>query len=165
MREVISGTEEEVSTHNLAVVAHEHSLKGIQSYDDMGVGAAVSFKRKKGPQVRHVAYAGTNMNISGMQTKVHAEQFALQQAMLDFENERDGIETTMKDMVVVVTGDKDYLTCGHCLQITRSVCEYLGCSPRQVNYIAASHKGGEMDEFDFREEKLDELLSTTYAEW
>lgn len=165
MREELTSTDKKISTHDLAVLAHEYSLKGIQSYDGMGVGAAVSFTKSRTNQMKHVAYAGTNMNLSGFQTKVHAEQNALQQALLDFEEDPRGVEVRMDKMVVSVTGEKNYLVCGHCLQVTRSVCEYLGCSPRTVDYIGANHLDGLPDEFDFKKEKLDELLSTTYAEW
>jgi len=165
MREVMATTGPDFHKDDLATVAHEYSLKGIQSYDGMGVGAVVSFTKTRTNQSKHFAYAGTNMNLSGFQTKVHAEQNALQQALLDFEDDDLGVRVKMNKMVVAVTGDKDYLTCGHCLQITRSVCDYLGCSPRQVDYIAANHKGEDRDTFEFREEKLDDLLSTTYAEW
>jgi len=160
MRQTISKKNEQITQKELS---HEaKSASTLSTHRGMGVGAACSFAIHYEHSVKYVAYTGTNINISGFQTKVHAEQFALQQAIMDLESIKDESNIVLEKMVVVTDNDAADLVCGHCLQVTRSVCEFFGCDANGVEYISANPTGE--DEFDFYRFPLSQHLGKTYAE-
>jgi len=162
MREAIVKKNSPITKNELAVEAQVASR--ISTHRTMGVGAACSFKLAyEESDEQYVGYTGTNMNISGMQTKVHAEQFALHQAMMDLASVRDIAHITLNKMVVVTDGESADLVCGHCLQVTRSVCDFFDCDANGVEYIAATEKA-DSDEFKFFRYTLGHHLGKTYAE-
>lgn len=122
----------------LADLARIYSKKALDTYSDYGVGAIL---------VTHVSgkqrvYAGFNINLSGMECKIHAEQLAAFQLLLDISNAMLNHKTTDEeislDKMIVVTSENDgAIKCGHCYQTLNGICNYLGSDPSQLEYIGA----------------------------
>lgn len=162
----------------LAQLAGEFAARGIDSYSDYGVGAVLVTNyydedlhgdADKG-HYRHI-YGGFNLNISGMQNKIHAEQLALFQAVLDIEFSGLQEESTLEKIIVATTEDDYSLVCGHCLQVVRSFCEHYDWEPSEVEYSATAYEGNEemlenrhVADWEFRRNTLAELLQDTYIE-
>lgn len=172
MRETASRGNRLFEIEELASIANMEATKDISSYGDMGVGAALGVAiGNDDPTIgaRFAAYSASNINISGMQVKTHAEQLALKQLLLDYEELDDSVNVVISDMVVVTDSECMDLVCGHCLQITRSVCDYIDCDPSGVSYVAGEKLGTGKYElgterYEFDKYSLNELLSETYAE-
>lgn len=162
MRETIVKEDEPLTKHELAVEAQVAST--LNTHRTMGVGAACSFMVDyHDSNKQFVGYTGSNINISGMQSKVHAEQFALHQAMMDLADVRECSNIVLNKMVVVTDAESADLVCGHCLQVTRSVCDFFECDANGVEYIAATEKN-DSDDFEFFRYSLGSILGKTYAE-
>jgi len=159
MREVITKQYNKITTEELAEKAEE--AMSTDTHRKMNVGAACSFTIHDSTNKVKVAYSGTNINISGFQTKVHAEQLALQQALMELGQTSKDKDVVLNKMVVVTDSDSENITCGHCLQITRSVCEFLDCRPEGVEYIGAQKEEGE---YVYNYNYVHDLLGKTYAE-
>jgi len=136
----------------LAQLAAEYAEQGIDDYSDYGVGAIVVvdfYDSEVDGDVdernfQHI-YAGFNINLSGFQHKVHAEQLALFQAILDIET--SGLKSNASlNKVIVATTDNDLaLHCGHCLQVISAACREYGWNKRHVGYIGAAYTGEEKE--------------------
>lgn len=165
-----------------ARIAREYAEYGLDSYSDFGVGVSllihfdhifvgedgeheVEFTDKQEVKDnRWMVYAGFNINISGMEYKVHAEQLAIFQALLDIHRWNLNEYADVKGMVVATTEDDLSLCCGHCLQVTRSFVDHLNSNPDKVAYTAAAKTDEEGKEFEYDSHNLSELLGHTYAE-
>lgn len=117
---------------DIARIACRHAAEGMDSYSDYGVGAALV--------VRHdhdmfTVYAGFNVNLSGMQMKIHAEQMALMNFVGDwpqYEDSNGEVQPVL--MLVNTTEDDGALRCGHCLQVATAVCNHFGFSTDDFLY-------------------------------
>ena len=155
----------------LANIASKYSDIGQDAYSDIGIGAALLVKMKSEDVCKHHIYAGTNINLSGMQTKIHAEQLALYDLIADSGLNNLAPFIDIEAMVVHSTRDNLELCCGHCLQITRSVCQHFETHPETVDYCAVAGQelyddSGNPEGVNWRWDRytLDELLGSTYAE-
>lgn len=155
----------------LANIASQYSDAGQDAYSDIGIGAALLVKMKNGDVCKYHVYGGTNINLSGMQTKIHAEQLALYDLIVDSELSSLTPFVDIEAMVVHSTRDNLELCCGHCLQITRSVCQHFATDPETVSYSAVAGQElyddrGNPEGVNWRWDRytLDELLGSTYAE-
>lgn len=185
MRSVESFEDPEVDMRELAEIAASSVNAGMDTYSDYSVGAAVavSFHTKlvgyednidAGNDETHVetrVYAGSNINLSGMEVKIHAEQLALFQAMLDIEEK--GLEpySILQDVMVVTSEDDMALRCGHCLQTFAGVCDHYDWDETNVGYHAAAGQSTYDDRgnpdgvhFDYDENSLADLLPESYVE-
>lgn len=159
-----------------AKIARNYSAYGTDQYSDYGVGCSIVVNFGQGRNVGDVRstgwnsnngiYAGFNINVSGMEYKVHAEQMAIFQLMMDMaENgipmdEESGVAL---GRVTVHTSENDHsLVCGHCLQVVRSFCDMVGQDPGKVEYVSVAEDSE--GEFDFRSFSVDDLLSPSYVE-
>lgn len=167
-----------IDKRDLAEVASSLSQHGIDDYSDYGVGAAVqvsfTHENEEGVQdeeLRYV-YGGFNINFSGMEYKLHAEQFALFQAIIDWKCSGMGWEDSGEhywdmevERVMVHTTEEDLaLVCGHCLQVLSSwddEMDYIACRGQET-YDDRGNPDGVA--WSFREQKLSELLPTTYTQ-
>lgn len=184
MRSVESTEEPRPDKRDIAEIAAAGASAGIDSYSEYGVGAAVVISFHDGDvgnavtledmhEESHVEthiYGGSNINLSGMEVKIHAEQMALFQAILDIEE--TGMEPyAILEQVMVVTSEDDLaLKCGHCLQVFAGACEHYSWDESRVGYHAAkgqtTYDGrGNPDgvHWDFRENTLKELIGETYV--
>lgn len=135
---------EEPGDELLASVAKNQSEIGIDSYSDYGVGVGLlvkaDFDEATGgdkPKVEYKVYGGCNINLSGTEIKMHAEQLALFQALMDIEY-YDMRKYSYLEKIVVVTTEHDMaLRCGHCFQVLHAGCEYLKSHPDNLIYMAA----------------------------
>lgn len=167
----------DIGNPELAGIAEAHAKAGMDSYSDYGVGAALlveisipnggyqnapSQMYRTGNSQKEI-YAGFNINLSGMEMKIHAEQLALFQMALDWHGTMMWENITIEKMVVVTTGDDASLVCGHCLQVLRGFCEELNQDAGDIWYIAANRVDGEAG-WSYYPEKVKTLLGETYIE-
>ena len=168
------GSEDE----NLAQLAAKLSERGMDTYSGYGVGAVIVVDYTGGRDAvadefkkhnTHI-YGGFNINLSGMEYKVHAEQLALFQAMLDMEISGLFSEPTLEKVVVVTTGNDHSLVCGHCLQVFNGVSDHYNWDIENIDYISAAYEGNEdkpenyhKSDWDFEKFTLDELLGKSYV--
>jgi cytidine deaminase len=183
MRDITDNYRDATSLRGLSRIAEEYSLEGLDSYSDYGVGAALLVDFAPQWSSKPQVYAGFNVNLSGMEVKIHAEQVALFQFLLDLETispteqfphiyEEEGDmgnapedlkdNARIKSMVVVTSEHDGAVKCGHCLQVTEAVCEYIYCDPSEVDYIAAWRTDGDVKPFKYNSNTLQELLGHTY---
>lgn len=135
---------EEPGDKYLASVANTQAEIGIDSYSNYGVGVSllvkVDFDEATGgdkPEVEYKVYGGSNINLSGTEIKMHAEQLALYQAIMDIEY-YDMRKYSYLEKIIVVTTEHDMaLRCGHCFQVLQAGCQYLRSHPDKLDYIAA----------------------------
>lgn len=166
------------SEEMLAQMAGELASSGIDTYSEYGVGAIALVEFNSSPN-KFVAdghehlevYGGININISGMEYKVHAEQLAMFNLVMDIETESIFKSCDLKKIVVATTENDHSLTCGHCLQVIRGLSEHYGWTPSEVDYmsVAAPNGSGELDnqlpiEWEIEHHTLDELMPSTYVE-
>lgn len=177
MRSVNTDYPVETTDESLAQLAAEFAERGMDERSGLGVGATavVNYRddelHQQEPEDshRHI-YAGFNINISGMEYKLHAEQLALFQVALDIELANLQSQSDL-EKVVVVTTDHDYsLVCGHCLHVARSFCEHYNWNSYEVDYIAAAYEGSEenidnfhLSDWGLERETIADLLPETYT--
>lgn len=165
-----------------AKVARDYAEHGLDEYSEFGVGASllihfdsITLEEDGGYSVdftdneevknnRWMTYAGFNINLSGMEYKVHAEQMAIFQALLDIHRFDLKKYADVKGMVVATTEDDLSLCCGHCLQVTRTFVDHLNSNPDKVAYTAAAKSDNDGEKFEYDSHNLSELLGYTYAE-
>lgn len=129
-------TEEEV-----AEIAKNHAEMGVDNYSEHGVGAALVVNIEVD---EFAVYAGSNFNLSGFQTKVHAEQLACFQLLLDMHSYiYNDIDIEMRTLMVNTTEDDGAFRCGHCLQVVSAVCRHLGQSRDNLHYSGARKLDGQ----------------------
>lgn len=165
-----------------ARLARDYAKRGKDSYSDYGVGAALTIEIAPEWTSEFVTYAAHNINLSGMQVKAHAEQLALFQMVLDIEssepaNVYDDLYAGLKhherksaikenlsvDSMIVATTENDLaLSCGHCLQVTHSVCQLYNCDPSDVAYTAVAFDDNNNLFTD--KQTLTDLLPDTYSD-
>lgn len=167
-----------VTPESQAQTAAYYSLNGIDDYSEVGVGVSLAvtfgntFPSEKGePDKAYAIYASHNINISGFQTKAHAEQGALRQFMEEYVKRGSPDDARIARMMVVTTKGDLSLVCGPCLQYTRSVANFIGQDPDEIMYWAARPKYCNVEEavnadaeWEFRKGKVGQYLSRTYAE-
>lgn len=191
MRNVDDNYLNATSEKGMAEIAAEYARVSMDSYSEYGVGAALLVE--VAPEWTHhsMVYAGTNINLSGMEVKIHAEQMALFQALMDlkhasptddfsdvYSEDGDADNTpedfwgnvTLSKMVVVTTENDGALKCGHCLQVLSGACEFLNSDPEDLQYIAARGQAtydgrGNPDgvHYDYDRYTLQELIGDTYV--
>jgi len=161
----------------LAKAAAQLAERGMDTYSGYGVGATITIsyhhdKEDDSVHKKHNThiYGGFNINLSGMECKIHAEQLALFQAMIDMEVSGLFNVADLEKVVVVTTGHDHSLVCGHCLQVFTGVSDHYGWDISEVDYISAAYEGEEekpenfhMSEWDFEKFTLEELLGHSYV--
>lgn len=176
MRSVDSSEGVRFDSRELAEEAGLESGNKLDVYSDYSVGAVieVSFDTDdvdSQDEVRYHMYSASNINLSGMEYKIHAEQLALFQAILDIEEH--GLQDCAElERVVVQTSENDKsLVCGHCLQVFVGACEHYGWDTEEVGYNAVSYtemygSRGSPDgvNYQFDRNYLSELIPETYIE-
>lgn len=149
-----------------AELARLHAIDGIDEYSDYGVGSVVTIDTGLGSEESWHTYGGFNINLPGMQVKMHAEQMALYQALMDIEIKDGGVSeespVDLVDVMVVTTEDDLSLVCGHCLQVARSFCNAVGTDPDDVIYSAAALTDD--NEFEYDRHPLSDLIGDTYVD-
>lgn len=161
MRHVNGDYTNPTSEKGRAEIARTYADLGMDTYSDLGVGAAVTVKMDSSFNT----YAGFNINMSGMQIKMHAEQLALFQAVLDIRDKKvDDVE--LVGVTVCTTEDDGSLVCGHCLQTMRAFCEEFDAwSDHGMTYTSAILEGDyQKPEFTYNKRLLKNLLGETYVE-
>ena len=168
----------EVSNLELAGIAEAHAKAGMDSYADYGVGASILVEitipnggYQNAPSqmyqtgnTQQEIYAGFNINLSGMEVKIHAEQLALFQIALDWHDTLMWDNLSIKKVMVVTTGDDMSLVCGHCLQVVRGFCKELRQVGDDVWYIAADRRSDDEGDWKFNPNMRGELLGESYIE-
>lgn len=160
-------TGSEPSDKELAEIADVQENGRIDPYSDYGVGVALlvklDFDEATGgdkPKVEYKIYGGNNINLSGTEIKMHAEQLALYQALMDI-NYYDMREYASLEKIVVTTTKYDMaLRCGHCFQVLHAGCEYLRSNPDRLDYIAA---GKDDDTWVMEKFTLGDLFPGSYT--
>jgi cytidine deaminase len=163
MRSIDNRAFDMIDDEHLADLARIYSNKALDTYSDYGVGAIL---------VAHVSgewyvYAGFNINLSGMECKIHAEQLAAFQLLLDISNDMEVHETMVEEVtlekVIVVTSDNDgAVKCGHCFQTLNGICNYLESDPEKLKYIGA--KKISSDNWEFSRASLAERFPGSYVD-
>lgn len=161
----------------LAKAAAQLAERGMDTYSGYGVGATLTMDyndEDTDPEIHkkhntHI-YGGFNINLSGMECKIHAEQLALFQAIIDMEVSGLFNVGELEKVVVVTTGNDHSLVCGHCLQVFNGVSVHYGWDIPEIEYMSAVYEGNEdrpenyhMADWDFDKYTLDELLGDTYV--
>lgn len=132
-----------VSENELARMANNEAQRGMDEYTDYGVGAALVVNYDGD---RFAVYTGRNIHLSGMQVKVHAEQLACFQLLLDLNHyEFQDYEISLRNMFVVTSEHDFALRCGHCVQVVTAVCEYLEQDRSEMLYTAAGKVDGQWE--------------------
>lgn len=153
----------------LAKAATDAVGYSMDSQSGYGVGAALLVEFP--PYIKNYAeslnknvhiYAGANMNFSGMQTKVHAEQSALQQFLTDAEMYMGAEHCDIRSVVVKTSEDDNSLVCGHCLQVFNGACEQFDFNPMSIEYCSVS-ESEDGERWDWEKYNMDELLTDTYV--
>lgn len=173
MRSVQTNYLNSASSKGMAMIAKEYSEFSADPYSGYGVGAALLVKypydtfdsEDLDGDYRHV-YAGFNINQSGMEFKMHAEQLALFQALLDARmrgadiGKGDG-HPELRQMVVVTTNHDLALKCGHCLQTLAPYAD------DEMTYMAAAPieklRAGRY-EWEYERTTFGELWGYSYTE-
>lgn len=175
MRTIIEG-DEAPSDRELAEKARELADSGIDSYSGYGVGAVLVTRLTTSTEPMEIynTYGGMNINLSGMEVKIHAEQLALFQALTDMRvSDLNDVlrENTDIFRIVVATSEDDLaLDCGHCTQVIYGACEYLGTDPAEVGYSAVKAQqtmteyGPDGVIWTWDRHTLKELKQTSYTE-
>lgn len=147
-------------------MARYHAINGMDQYSEYGVGAAVTIDTGLDAEETWHVYGGMNINLPGMQVKMHAEQMALYQALMDVALLTDGRmsdpDVDLVDVMVVTSDDDLSLVCGHCLQVSRAFCNTVGTDPDDVLYSAAALTDDH--EFEYDRHKLSGLLGDDYVD-
>lgn len=179
------GDEHAISTSDkgMAEVASDYADISMDSYSEYGVGAVLLVDVAPEWTYRGALYGGTNINLSGMEVKIHAEQMALFNALMDlrltnptedisdiYSEDGDANNTpddfwdniTLSKMVVVTSENDMALKCGHCLQVLSGACEYLDSPPEDLTYIAAAGGDG-FGSYKYDRYTLQELIGDTYV--
>jgi len=151
-----------------ATDAMESSMDGRSGYH---VGAAVRAHiegglshDEKSSGTEEYLYTGTNINFSGIQTKVHAEQMALRQLLLDMQQFSDKSDVRINDVVVRTSEDDMALVCGHCIQVFVGACEEFGFNPTSIRYIACSACEHPKSKYKYEKKMLADLMAPSYVE-
>lgn len=170
MRSSYNKNGEEVDDRTMAELASGVSSLALDSYSDFGVGAAVEVQIDTPHRTQYHVYQGININLSGMEYKLHAEQMAVFNALLDLRNADVEEYATLKRVVVHTTENDHSLVCGHCIQVLHGVCNHLDQLPVDVAYWGVRGKElydgrGNPDgvHFTYRKENLGELIEKTYV--
>ena len=147
----------------LADTARRVSTYSMDTYSGSGVGAAllISF------DTEYMIYSGCNINLSGMENKIHAEQIAAFQALMDMQgvglDKDDARDYIDLEKIVVVTNEHDLaLRCGHCFQVLNGICSYIETDPYEFEYIAAAKDSN--DEWEFIESTLGDEFGDSYVD-
>lgn len=166
------------SVKGMADVAYCYSHAGMDP-SGYGVGAALllchdySEREEQTIQDDKISekwpvYAGSNINMTGFQHKVHAEQLAIQQAIMDIRLHDLKDVTEVRQMVVRTTDNDHALCCGNCLQMMRAFCNWVGTDPDEVSYISATverfPEGNTSQKYSFDMKYVSDLLGETYCE-
>jgi len=150
---------DEVSEEEVAKIAARHAAEGMDSYSGYGVGAALVVAHGDN---QFTVYAGFNVNLSGMQTKIHAEQMALMDFVADWPHYvADDQNVELRMMMVNTTEDDGALRCGHCLQVATAVCNHFGFSREDFLYGSVIE---EEDRFKTEMYPLDYLMPEPHTE-
>lgn len=176
----------EINLETLAQVAGQHSTWGLDPRSGIGIGASVLMdyshseadyqtapsRLYEDPDNHRYVYGGMNISLSGMEIKIHAEQLALFQAIIDIEQFKLNEFAEIEKVVVVSSRDTKELCCGHCLQVVRGIGKWLGQDPGKIDYIATEGKSmlgrdgkPEGTNWTYDKYKIDDLLPNTYCEW
>jgi len=176
---------ESVGPKSQARTASSQAVKGVDDYSTVGVGVSlivslggINDSDDEEDPTYYTEYASHNINISGFQTKEHAEQGALRHFMEDYIGRGEPDGTEIHRMMVVTTEGDLSLVCGPCLQYMRSIAHYIRQDPDDIMYWAARPsyfsveevaesvpiEKGEDAVWEFREGKVGDFLSETYAE-
>lgn len=163
MRDVNSTHASNDSITLQAATAKRYAELKLDTYSDYGVGAVLVVDVADTKYL----YGASNINLSGMEYKVHAEQMAAFQALLDIKAEITSIESHLDSItlerVVVVTTESDLaLRCGHCFQVLNGLCSYLDSDPHDLEYIAARQNSD--NEWELRETTLAEQFEDSYVD-
>lgn len=170
MRSEYSNNGKVLSDVKMGELATDASGWSMDAYSDYGVGAVVEMVVEAPSMDSYHAFQGTNINISGMEQKIHAEQLAMFQALLFIESNNLRGEAELGRVVVHTTENDHSLLCGHCLQVLHGVCYHLGQEAGLVEYDSVTAKNlegrrgmPEGVEYDFERHTVDELLSDSYV--
>jgi cytidine deaminase len=147
----------------LATTARRLSKWSMDTYSEYGVGAALSITFGSESKV----YSGCNINLSGMENKIHAEQLAAFQALIDMQGlglkDEGGKKYFDLNKIVVVTTENDLaLRCGHCFQVLNGICSYTETDPYEFEYIAAANNSD--GEWEFIESTLGDEFGDSYVD-
>lgn len=170
----------------IARVARKYSQVSIDNRSSFNVGAAVCLSiddkgeiferykdefedeetklRSRNRGILNPIYPGCNFNLSGMQVKEHAEQLALKKALMDVKSFGMKEEADLKNIIVFTSSHKRELVCGNCLQVARTVCNFLSTDPDNVRCIGADVNNEGEEWYTYRRKTLSNLLPETYAE-
>jgi len=147
----------------LARIANRLSKYNMDTYSGYSVGAALAVAF----DVDTFVYSGCNINLSGMENKIHAEQLAAFQALMDMRMGGTGIDEVKEYLdfkkIVVVTNEHDLaLRCGHCFQVLNGMCSYIDTDPYEFEYIAAAKDDN--DEWEFIRSTLGDEFGDSYVD-
>jgi len=177
MRAISTAYELGSNEKEYARIAAQLAERGMDVYSGYGVGAIVVmnyYDQEDGNELHEkhntYIYGGFNINISGMQNKVHAEQLALFQAMVDMEMSGMFKRAELEKVIVVTHEHDNSLVCGHCMQVFRGISEHYGWDTREIDYISAAYteeeekpKNFHNSGWEFERHKLNELMGDTYV--
>lgn len=161
------------SLDEMAEITTQHAEAGMDSYSGYGVGASLlvrfdlheTFENDFGYNL----YAGCNINLSGMEVKIHAEQLALFQSLMDIECFDLREQATLERVMVATTENDLALRCGHCFQVLYGACEFLDSPPEELEYIAVkgqqtmTERGPDGVNWTYDKYNLEELFPESYT--
>lgn len=152
----------------LGKMALEALKGGVDTSSDYRVGAALNVGVADGEATQHTTYRGSNINLSGFQTKRHAEQLALNQFIMDHEMREVDFTTQLTDVVVATSENDGALICGHCMQVILGACRRYNWNQELVDYTSVQigeRSGDEIeDELIFTTHTLKELMPESYVD-
>ncbi|EGQ44101.1 MAG: cytidine deaminase [Candidatus Nanosalina sp. J07AB43] len=173
-------TRYEINDHDdmLAQMAAELASNGVDTYSEYGVGAiaVVEFRCSEtnyasDTDIHTELYGGININISGMEYKVHAEQLAMFNLVADIQSEAILTDSNLKKIVVATTKNDHSLVCGHCLQVIRGLSDHYNWNPAEIEYISVADPDYRRDpeqvsswNWEIKYHTLSELMPSTYVE-
>lgn len=163
MRSIDSNPDEEFTNEQMLTAAGVSSDNAVDQRSDYGVGVALQMKYNTDRTDTYHVYSASNIVFSGIQSKVHAEQLALHQAILDMETQ--GLSVYAEPVkCMVVTSESDLaLKCGHCLQVYAGACEYYSWDMAEFDYVAGRTTSDDDVSVEFKESTVLDLIGTTYV--
>ena len=125
---------DEVDDRRMAELASVATNWSMDTYSGYGVGSAVEVEFDTPYGSEYHVYQGTNINLTGMEVKIHAEQLALFTALVDAKRAQLMEHMSINRVVVHTSEDDLSVNCGHCFQVFDGVCQTLDQSLQTVKY-------------------------------
>lgn len=157
--------DDSVDERTLAMHALEVADYGYDEYSGTKVGAAiqVKFDFVDTDSARNV-YSGCNLSFSGLEYKMHAEQFAVFNAIMHINKLDMWNMVEFEKLALHISSNEHHPPCGACLQVLRSVTDDMDIIGVKAQEMYDSRGNPDGVSLDCKHWSLRELLDQTYVD-